>query len=142
MNRRGFYSIASILIWFFLIMVAIGIVYAQNHVDFATSPPNLTSLTWVDKSPATNESPIHPVIIITYDFINFMGRSAFMIAKEAILFGYNHPEWNAQALMWLVMFAIAAPIIYPVFIIIVSIVLMIVEWRKNRRETLERRNST
>jgi len=135
MNNRGFYSIGSILLWFFLIMLAVGIIYAQNHLDQNNLIESLQKLNWTDVYPRTNTtSVLHPVVTITYDFINFLGRSTFTLSKEALLFGYNHPQWNGELIVTLVILAVAAPIIYPLFTLIVSIILIISEWRKNRRE--------
>lgn len=70
--------------------------------------------------------------------VDLAGFCYLGIAKLAMQFSLDHPDIiNYRVLLWLVILSLIAPIIFPLFTIIVSIFLIIKEWNKNRKEKKE-----
>ena len=138
MNKRGFYSLVSIFIWFFLIILAISLMVVRNVPD-ADLKNISSSLVW-DKNGTfreTGEKSDNVIVSITYGFVDFFVDSAFKLSKEAVIFVSNNPslrDINPKILIYAVVLAVVSPIIWPVFLLCVSITLIILEFIKNRRE--------
>lgn len=130
MNKKGYFtSVGYLILIFFLIMLAISLVVYQNNPN--ATPENFNNITWHNLNQTSNST----LNLLTYKFVNFIGESAFIINNEVTTWGYyNKNIISGQTLMYLIILFLLAPLIYPVFIIIVSIILIIREWYLKRKE--------
>jgi len=137
MNKKG--SLTSMplgLIGFFiLIIILTSLLAIQGGVDsekiFDTlnnSQKNIHNRFNVDN---TNNS----ITKVVYSFIDFLTYSGFEVAKAGVSYSINHPDVvNPNILIILVFIALLSPLIYPLFIIIVSLILIILEYFKTKKE--------
>lgn len=143
MNRRGlgFFSISTIFILLFIVII---LAQAQNQKDFSTKDldKSLSYLNWENHSLTnklsnyTNGNYYHDVIIEgVFKYVDFLGWVIFEITKMAARFAYENPNLiNFKVLLLLIVLFLISPFIYPLFLIIISLILIFKEWLINRRE--------
>ena len=91
-----------------------------------------------DNIPQGNTDLVNVILKVTYSFINFILQSTFEIVKLAIKVGYENPDLvNPQVLLWLIVFSLAAPILFVLFKIIIIIILLTKEHFQSRKEKKE-----
>lgn len=140
MNRKGLLN----LFFYFCVLVVIACALAfqsYNNNDMALSfknnisntfsnwnYSNITSLTNLQ----TNENPL---ISSIGDFGYFCLKTISKFTVILVDWTYNNQDViNPRLLMTLVILSLLAPLIYPAFIIIVSLILIFKEWRAKKRE--------
>ena len=97
--------------------------YSQIHTSLQTSIDN-------------SDNPLVELVITCVDkFIDLIGYTVMAVAKLAAEYTRDHPDIiNGKVLMYLIVFSLVAPLIYPIFVIIVSLILIIKEWWVARKE--------
>ena len=143
MNRRGAISLFTI---FVLILFAVVLGLAQKGVDTATINKTIDTLNWtkigsnVTKAiqTASDNSPneiAKAIFGIANKAVDFFGYAIFEISKLAMGFARDHPDIiNYKVLFALILLSLLAPLIYPTFVIVISLYLIIKEWFLVRRE--------
>jgi hypothetical protein len=122
---------------------------AQNKIDTGTINKTIETLNWTtiggnistsiqrvaDGSP--NEIT-KSVLNICNKAVDFFGYTIFEIAKLAMQVARDHPDIiNYKVLFYLIVLSLLAPLIYPTFMITVSLILFIKEYLANRKEKKE-----
>lgn len=145
MNRRGI-GFSHMITIFILILTIMVLAMAQNNVDTSTIDKTIASLNWtsiganvtasMERSADGMSSEFGKSIIrICEKAVDFFGYSTLEIAKLAMQFARDHPDIaNYKVLLGLVLLSLLAPLIYPAFIIIVSLILITREFFKTRKE--------
>ena len=138
MNNKGslISSLSGMMIFFFIIVAAVvGITTYQqgDEVGYKTYKA-VSNMTWTTLHPS-NESN-STIGNFVYDTVNLVGKYSFAFSKDAAKYGYEHPEVPWKLLVYGVVISILAPILYYGFLGIVVLVLLINEWRLNRKEKL------
>ena len=132
MNKKGFaYSTFSLLFVFCLTILAVSLIYFQGHPN--VNPEPLKNLTWYNVSPHPPNN--NTIIYITYSFVNFLGDSMFRVAKDISNWAYvNQNIVSPKLLIYCIFLFLLTPVIYPVFLIITSLILIYKEYRNNKKE--------
>lgn len=143
-NKKGMLSLTTL---FILMFVAVILAMAQNGVDKETIDSNITNvLNWskmganisnsLQASAEHSTNDLVKVVFMAMDkAIDFFGYTTFEVTKLAGKYASSNPEIiNANLLLNLIILCLLAPLIYPVFMIIVSLILIIKEWIVSRRE--------
>lgn len=145
MNKSGL-GFPSIFTVFILVLVIIVLAMAQNKVDTSTIDNTIESLNWskiganislsLQNSAKESNNDIAKVIFSIIDkAVDFFGYSIFAVGKLAMGLAKENPDIiNYKLLMALLILSLLAPLIYPAFILIVSIILIVKEWLTNKRE--------
>ena len=135
MNNKGFLQSMVGLVIFFLIVVAavVGITtYQQGNEAGLKALGAINNLTWNTLHP---ESDLNNSLgNFVYDTVNLVGKYSFEFAKVGAQYGYTHPQVPWKLLIYGIVLAILAPLIYYLFLGSVVIFLLIKEWRMNRKE--------
>lgn len=145
MNKKGLS-----LFWIFsLIMVVIVLAMAQNHIDTSTIDKTIDALNWstigknvtdsIQRSADNSPNYIASVILnVANKAVDFYGYAIFELTKLAMRLTKDNPSFiNYKVLLGLVLLSLIAPLIWPAFLIIVSIILIIKEAFKNSKEKKE-----
>ena len=75
------------------------------------------------------------IFTIAFKYVDILGYTAFEIVKVAGRFAFEHPDIiNYKVLFVIIFLSLLAPLIYPAFLILVSLILLIQEWFQLRRE--------
>ena len=129
---------------FILVLVAVILISAQNDPNFDSNDVNNISqvLDWNNHalmhklSNYTNGNYYHDIIIEgIFKSVDVMGWCVFEIGKMAMKAAIENPNiMNGNVLMILIILCLIAPLIYPAFIILVSLILITKEWITTRRE--------
>lgn len=142
-NKKGMLSFTTL---FILMFVAVILAMAQNGVDKETISNITNVLNWsriggnisnnLQTSAEHSTSDIAKVVLFAAEkAVDFFGYTVFEVTKLATKYASSNPEIiNANLLMSLIILCLLAPLIYPAFIIIVSLILIIKEWIVSRRE--------
>lgn len=146
-NRKGIVDFTTIFTVFVLVLVVIVLAAAQNNVDTSAINKTIDSLNWsntfsnlsasIDRSFQSPDQPeyMHTIGGILNKAIDFMGYSIFAVAKLAMELARDNPDIiNYKVLFALIIFSLIAPLIYPAFIITISLILIVREWWMNRKE--------
>jgi CDP-diglyceride synthetase len=149
-NRKGFISMQYI---FVVIIVIIALALAQNGYNNLESAQSLEkSLNWTRIGQNVSLSMQHSidnaeqewikvVLSIVWKAVDFFGYAIFEVAKLAASVARDNPNIiNYKVLFTLLVLSLLAPLIYPAFIITVSIFLIIKEWIQVRKEKKELHN--
>lgn len=148
MNKKGF-GMPSIFTIFVVIMIIIVLAMAQSHIDTKTIDSTIESLNWtsIGKNVSisiqtvvdNSQNEIVKVIFNIADKgIDFFGYALFAVSKLAMQLARDNPDIiNYKMLFALLILSLISPIIYPLFIIIVSLILIIKEYFKVRKEKKE-----
>ena len=145
MNKKG-YGIGLMSMVFVLVLVVMVLALAQNGIDTSTINKTIESLNWsriggdainsleISANGATNN--IAKVILnIASKAVDFIGYGIFEVAKLAMELARDNPDIiNYKVLLALILLSLLAPLIYPAFIIVVSLILIIKEAIQNRKE--------
>lgn len=143
MNNKGLVRIFTI---FVLLMVIMILALAQNKVDTSTINKAIDTLNWttiggnvtssIQISADGSPNEIAKVVLnVVNKAVEFFGYTIFEIAKLAMQLARDHPDIiNYKVLLWLLILSLVAPLIYPAFMIIVSIIMIVREWIANRRD--------
>jgi hypothetical protein len=142
MNNRGMIPFMTI---FVLILVIMILAMKQNNVDMSTINKTIETLNWSNFNQNISQSIQHAAIGQPYyvvsilgiaeKAVDFFGYSVFVVAKLAMEVARDNPDIvNYKVLLSLIIFSLAAPIIYPLFIITVSLILIFKEWLQVRKE--------
>ena len=87
---------------------------------------------------AADNSPneiVKVILNIVNKAVDFFGYAVFAVGKLAMEVARDNPNIiNWKVLFWLIILSLLAPLIYPAFIIIVSLILIIKEWYLNKKE--------
>lgn len=146
MNKKGFISISFI---FIMILVVIVLAMAQNKVDTSTINQTIDTLNWTKIGHNVTESLriaaesstntiVQTIINIVYKAVDFFGYAIFEVGKLAMQLARDNPDIiNYKVLLVFIALFLLAPLIYPAFIIIVSLFLIVKEWIITRREKKE-----
>lgn len=131
-NKKAMYgSLGNLIVVFLLMMLAVALIMFQNNPTY--TPEKFSNLTWRNQEAPNNNT----VNIIVYKFVNFIGETAFIINNEVITWGYHNKNIiSGKTLMYLIILFLLAPLIYPVFIIVVSLILIIREAYLRRKEKI------
>ncbi len=143
MNRKGFINLTYI---FVVLIVIIALVMAQTGIGSESEEQLINSLNWTrvganlsasmqNNIDNASEEWIAVVLSIVQKAVDFFGYAIFELGKLAAKIAIDNPDIiNYKTLFILVLLSLLAPLIYPSFIIIVSLILIIKEWYVNRRE--------
>lgn len=151
MNKKGFspLSLGGMAGLFVITLVIITLASMQSGVDTSTVDKTIETLNWdrfgenislslQRSAEGTNSDLAKTIISIADKAVNFMGYTIFEVSKYAMRFARDNPNIvNYKVLLFLVVLALIAPLIYPLFIIIVSLILIIKEAIKIRKEKRE-----
>ena len=144
MNRKAGISIFTICV---LILVVVVLAMAQNKVDNSTINKTIETLNWtkignsslvsLQRAADNSQNSIVGVILnIAYKAIDFFGYAIFEVSKLAMQLARDNPNIiNYKVLIALILLSLIAPLIYPIFVVVVSIILIIKEWYQKRKET-------
>ena len=143
MNRKGMFStITNIVIFFFIMMIAIFAIMYQNVPDFDAK--NVTDIMMVNYhnnnysnmvSHYENSSDVAaPIFAIAYKTIDAVVYSAFQATTFAAMVARQYPDYNWKLIVYVILIAIFAPALYYLFLACVVIFLLIREAVLNRRE--------
>ena len=134
---------------FVLVLVIVVLAMMQSGIDLTTVNTAIDSLNWSKYSNSTLGSIQNSIdsssnyitktaLTITQKAVDFFGYTIFEVSKLAMKLARDHPEIiNYKLLMFLLIVSLLAPIIYPAFIIIVSLILIIKEAIQKRKERKE-----
>lgn len=130
MNKKGYFMhIPNLMFMFFVVLLGVALITYQNIPE--SSPETFQNITWKEISPQGNST----INLLVIKFVNFVGDSAFIISKEVTTWAYHNQNIiDGKTLMTLLILMLVAPLIYPVFIITVSLILITREYFANRRE--------
>ena len=142
MNKRGFsYS------WFFvIIMVIVGLAMAQHGMNAKDGKELFDKLNWTNISTgaissleiSANNSQnyyVSVIIRIAEKGVDYAGYAIFELGKLAAKVAMDNPDLiNYKVLFSLLILSLLAPLIYPAFMIITSLILIMREWFANRKE--------
>lgn len=144
MNRKGLISMQYI---FVIIIVIIALALAQNGYNNLESAQTLekslnwsiigqnVSLSMQNAIEGAEQEWIKVVLSICWKAIDFFGYAIFEVAKLAAAVARDNPDIiNYKVLFGLLVLSLLAPIIFPAFTIIVSIILIVKEWWQVRKE--------
>lgn len=147
MNKKGF--ILNYLFIFILIITAVTLLAIESGADRYSAISAVMKLDW-DKSMSLSinksfydakvgisrdNSFLIPILNILERGINFLGYSTIETTKIVASFAADKPEYfNAEVIILLIILFLIAPLIYPLFMVIVSIILIVREWLQNRKE--------
>ena len=146
----GFFNSAMGLVIFFFILVAalVGITtYTQGDEKGYQAYQSINNLTWRIVSPPTDNELNNSLGNAVYDGVNYVGKYSYEFSKIAANYGYHHPEVPWKLLVYGIMLAILAPILYYLALFIIVIFLLVREYRMNKKEKkrlnelIERRKS-
>lgn len=145
MNRKGIFNISFTWI-FIIIMVIVALAMAQNGYDAKTANELYDKLNWSNISSGiqqsfqvsidgTSEDWVKVILSIAQKGIDFFGYAVFEAGKLAARVATDNPDIiNYKVLFGLLILSLIAPVLFPVFTIIVSIYLIIKEWWIVRKE--------
>lgn len=151
MNKKGM-GFPSIGTLFVLVLVIVVLAMAQNGIDTKTIDSTIDSLNWskygqnvtnsIQTSVDGTDNPIAKTILtIAGKAIDFFGYAIFEVSKLAMKLAKDNPDIiNYKLLFLLLVASLIAPLIYPIFIIIVSLFLIIKEAIQNRKEKRQLKN--
>lgn len=143
MNKKGFIDITYFMMIIFLI---IGLALVQNKIDSSSIDKVKESLNWtriganvtnsLEQSADMSDNNISKVVFrITSKFVDFMGYCTLELGKLVMDVARDNPDIvNYKVLFFILFLSLLAPLIYPAFIIIVSLILIIKEWLAKRKE--------
>lgn len=146
MNKKGSYGFGLLVTVFIIVIVAITLAGLQNGADLSSVDKTMETLNWsvignttmasINKAAMNTDNDISKsVIMIVSKAIDFIGYSIFEVAKLALVLVKENPNLiNYKILLAVVFISLLAPAIYPVFIIVVSLILIIKEAILNKRE--------
>jgi len=147
-NKKALGSMISVplgLIGFFiLILILVSLLPLQ--LDDEAQIGNITAnLYWINSSVSqqfiegTNSTGVGGVIInVVYKFVDFIGYSAFEVARAGVVWGAENPDLiNAKILIYLVFFALIAPIALVLIKLVILIVIFGNDLRNSRKEKKE-----
>ena len=119
---------------FFLTMLAVTLLTIQGGIpEENMTAITASSLNWSNYEVHLqgNSTPF----LITENTINYLGENSMLIAKNVVHWAYSNPDViSGTTLLWIILLIMLAPVLYPLFLITVSITLIIVEWYKLRKE--------
>ena len=142
-SKKGFIGILTI---FVLVLVVLILGMAQRGVDNSTINKTIETLNWsnigsnvtnsIQLSSDNSPNPIAKAIFgIVNKAVDFFGYTIFEVSKLAMQSARDNPTIiNYKVLLFLIFAMLLAPLIYPTFIIIVSLILIMREAIQNRRE--------
>lgn len=145
MNKKGF-GFPSIFTVFVLILVIIILAQAQNGIDTKTINSTIETLNWTklganvttslqNAADNSSNSIVKVIFNVANKAIDFFGYAIFEVGKLAMQLARDNPDIiNYKVLLGLLVLSLLAPAIYPLFIVIVSIILIIKEWYVTRKE--------
>ena len=152
MNRRGLMNF--LLTAFVLLIVVMVLALAQGGVDIETIDKVISTLNWSNFEQnissaiqlaehqvigQSRSEPIQIILTIVDKTVNLMGYSIMAVAKLAAIVARDNPNIINWRVLWaLILLSLIAPLIYPIFIMVVSIILIIKEWWQNRKEKKEK----
>lgn len=147
MNKRGL-SLGNAGFIFIIVMVIMVLMFAQNGVDTTTINSTIEGLNWsrvngnisqsIDIAKEGSPYYVQTIFEIAKKGVDFAGYTYFAVAKLAMQVALNNPDIiNFKVLLLLLIFSLIAPVIYPTFLITISIFLIVKEWIKNRKEKRE-----
>lgn len=144
MNKKG---LNISLTWLFVIMmVIVALAMAQNGYDAKSSNELFDKLNWTNISSGIHSSVqmnidsaskdwIKVILSIADKAIEFFGYAVFELGKLAARVAIENPDIiNYKVLFALLILCLIAPLIYPLFMITVSIILIIKEGLAVRKE--------
>jgi hypothetical protein len=144
-NKKGF-GLPSIWTVFIVVLMITIFAMAQKGFDSSTINKTIDSLNWSKYNQnitasfdnaiqGANENYMVVILEICKKAIDFFGYSIFAVGKLAMELARDNPNViNWQVLAWLLILSLLAPLIYPAFIIIVSLILITKEWWQVRKE--------
>jgi hypothetical protein len=143
MNKKGFISMTWL---FMIILVLVVLAMAQNGIDNSTINKTIDNLNWtalggktlisLQNSADNASNPIAKSLInIVTKVVDTVGYGIMEVSKLAMAIARDNPDMiNYKVLFVLLMLCLIAPLIYPLFIIIVSLILIIREAYLNRKD--------
>lgn len=149
MNKKGWVNANGMITLFILILVVAVLASMQNGLDTSSVDRVIETLNWdrfgqnisisLQRSANGTDSDLGKTVISIADrAVNFMGYTVFEVSKYAMRFARDNPNIvNYKVLLFLIFASLIAPLIWPAFMIIISIVLIIKEAVKIRKEKKE-----
>lgn len=148
MNKKGFISVirAALIILFIMSLALI-----QEGFNFEDKETLKKGLNWtvlganITKSfenVNTNNNEFSTAIMsIAGKVIDFFGFTITTLGVMVVDFAFNNPNIiNYKVLFTLFILSLLAPLIYPIFIVIISIILIIKEYFLTKKEKKEMEN--
>lgn len=152
MNRKGFspLSITGMAGLFVITLVVVILAASQRGMEFSTINKSIETLNWSNfKGNISNsiqavaqDEPYYVQTILTIcdKAIDFMGYTIFAVAHLAMEFARDNPDFiDYRLLLALVLLALIGSFIWPLFLILVSIILIIREAILDRKERIKLR---
>ncbi len=133
MNNKGVTSMIFGLVGFFiLILVIVTLLPYHYGVEITGDVLNWSAL---NASKTFSQGHENIIVDVTYRFVDFIGYSAFEIAKASVELGKERPDiFNPVVLLYLLIFSLSAPIAVALLKLVVIIVILIREFIQSRKE--------
>lgn len=144
-NKKGVTSFSGMVFLFVIIMVIFVLAQVQNGVDTTTVDSTINSLDW-DKinqnitsnmATASEGKPLYIKVIIgiASKSVDLAGYTVVEVSKLAMQVARDNPDIINFKVLWaLVLLMLIAPIIYPLFVLTISIFIIIKEGIKSYKE--------
>ena len=150
-NNKGFINITYI---FVMMMVVVALAMAQqgDKMDQVKNEETLKNvLNWtnignnvsisIQRSANNPENPEYLRVLFNMvdKAVDFFGYSIFEVTKLAVSITFDNPDIiNYKVLFSLIILSLIAPLIYPIFMVVISLILIIKEWYANRKEKIKK----
>lgn len=145
MNKKGLLNFYSLVIIIFMIISLFSLENGEDkeiiknslnkNLNFSQMyPPIEISLDNIHQDLIDNEA-FTSIILILKEYLRAIIVIMIELIKVTSNYALNHPDiFNARILIFLLIASLIAPLIYPTFIIIVSLVLIIREYIQTKKE--------
>lgn len=143
-NKRGGFDIFTLFV-VVLVIIALAVVQNGGSADDVARSLDKDTLNWdklyqnvsisIDNAFADQEPWMQSIGEIIKKGVDLAGFTIIEVAKLAANFAASHPDIiNYKTLIILFILSLFAPLIYPIFIIVVSLILIIREWWMNKED--------
>ena len=124
---RGLLTQTLLIVMLAMMIVGQSIREYNKDVDLIDFIDN--NMTWnmnytVEHLNESDNPKVKRVTNVVYKFVDFIGYSMFEMSKVALEFGYTHPGYDFNFMMYAIIFIM----ILPVFLPIVAVLYLIFTW--------------
>ena len=133
-NNKG--SIPGIFITFGIVILIVSLLYFQANPNSSSFENPVLDLKWTDVGTDVSES--NTLLIIIYNFVNFLGDSIMRISVEVSNWAYyNQDVANPHMLIILLVLFLLSPVLVALFKIIIIIFILVKEYNQSKKEKKE-----
>ena len=133
-SKKG---LISLLVYVFLVTIAITIIALDTNPNLDVQKIK-SSLIWDKNNTISDKANTNDTLIyLVYGGVDYLGDAIFRISKDGIDYANVHREIDGWTLIRVIMLCLLIPIIWPLFMIIASLILLFKEWRANRKDKKE-----